>query len=130
MNEPVESLLIKEFFPSTREEWRKHNPLTTGKKMTRQEHIDNARVGVEGFPMGLRRTYYTAYIESGWHGSKEMPTFEDAVFRDKPWIANDEEFAKWQTLEPFDRFRLMVIGLPWNDETIALLKSDDGAGKE
>lgn len=130
MTEPVESLLIKEFFPSDREGWRKHYPPTGGKKMTRQDHIDNARVGVEGFPMGLGRRLYDGYVRLEWAGSKKMPTFEEAVFAQKPWLANDAEFAKWEMLEPFDRFRLMVTGLPWDDETIELLKSDDGKPSE
>jgi hypothetical protein len=122
----VQAELISQFFPHTREEWRKLHPTDDKPKMTRQEHIDNARVGIEGFPMGLGKTHYNAYRELGWSGARELPTFEEAVFQLKPWLRNDEEFAKWQALEPYDRFRLMVCGLPWDDEVLELLKNDDG----
>lgn len=124
MSEPVESLLIKEFFPSTREEWRKRNPPSAGRQMTRQEHVDHCVFVVNG--IWLNKRLYEAYRELGWQGSEQMLPFEDAVFKEKPWLANDKEFAKWQALEPYDRFRLMVIGLPWNDEVIDLLKTDNG----
>jgi hypothetical protein len=126
----VQAELISHFFPHTREEWNNLNGLNgqpfKGSTMTRQDYINSSRVGIEGFPMGLGKAHYDAYRELGWSGARELPTFEEAVFQLKPWLRNDEEFAKWQALEPYDRFRLRVCGLPWSDEVIELLKNDDG----
>lgn len=103
----VQASLILHFFPRTREEWREHYPPTTGKKMTREEHISSMRGRIYIFNSGHRAS-------------------DEEIFKMNPWLRNEEEFAKWQALEPFDRFRFLVGGLPWTDEMIELIKNDDG----
>jgi hypothetical protein len=142
MSDKVQAELVKQFFPNTREEWRKHDPPADRPKMTRQEQIDNAVVGLDstymlpinkwqyeglyGHLIGEHVSPYHVYGDYITATFTKMPTWEELVASQKPWLRSDEEFAKWQTLEPFDRFRLMVCGLPWDDEVIDLLKSDDG----
>jgi hypothetical protein len=133
--------MIKQFFPSTREEWSKHYPPDDGQpKMTREEQINATIIGLGDYgaiPVGPRSysvlygdligkpcPEYGQFAEMGF---KVYPTWDDLVIKMKPWLANDEEFAKWSALEPFDRFRLMVCGLPWDDEVIGMLKHDGGA---
>ena len=141
MSDRVQAELIKTFFPNTREEWRKHYGASHsgGPKMTRLEHISSALVGLGPHgqipvgPVGYEYLYghlvgkpCPVHGHFGEMGFKVYPTWEELVVKLKPWLANDEEFAKWQTLEPFDRFRLLVCGLPWDDEVLEMLKHDDG----
>lgn len=134
----VQAELIKQCFPSSREQWREHypQPRPGAKTMTRQEHIDHSIVSISGvmFPCRFYEVLYyeligkpvSKYSEFAEIGFDVYPTWDELIIKFKPWLANDEEFAKWQALEPFDRFRLMVCGLPWNDEVIELLKQDNG----
>jgi hypothetical protein len=108
MSEPVESLLIKEFFPNTRAEFNKHYPPTGGKKMTRDEHIASVRALI------------TICCNYGRRAADEE------VFVERPYLRSEVDFTKWEELEPFDRFVFLTCGLPWSDEIIALLKENDG----
>lgn len=104
----AEAHLTTEFFPTDREAFRKHYPADgKGKTLTRQEHIDKARASIFVCNNGYRAT-------------------DEEIFEIKPWLANDYEFGKYQAMEPFDRFRMMTLGLPWTDEVIEALKRDDG----
>ena len=106
----VQETLIDEFFPQEREEFNKlYESSGSGKQMTRQDHIDACKFVISGVVVG--RMYWNALYP-------DLP-FEEQVFRMKPWLATDGDFARWLELEPFDRFEYLRGHKVWEQESVA-----------
>jgi hypothetical protein len=70
--------------------------VSKGKKMTRQEHVDRAVVGLpmgSDFGISVNKAQYEAYRELGYGGS-ELPTWEEAVTSLNPWLRSDEAYEE------------------------------------
>lgn len=73
-------------------------------KMTRQEHIDHAVIGLSSeYLFCISRQQYEALYGNkigqpapgGFIGFDYYPTWEEAVISQKPWLASEETMAEW-----------------------------------
>lgn len=85
--------------------------MSEGKKMTRQEHIDHAVVGLDSHVMLPLKRYqyeglyghligkpvnpYDCYGDYIGATFKTMPTWEELVVSQKPWLESEETMAEW-----------------------------------